>query len=235
MSLLDSLKKQLPSKKIETVEFYKINDILYVDNNGIATLFDVNIRTVNNWKKLGLSPTELAGGKSQIYPFFELLNWHRENVKTANASIGKGSKPIRYQITKIETKEEEDVNNIDEAEARRRKIILEVQQKKLDLSVAKKEFISASELGTKQAEIIMMFLGNLRAFLQQWPFQFEGKSSKEIRELMDESVHKMVSSMQADINRHIGEEIDVSYYDVLQSIIESGKTPEEVIKIVSKA
>lgn len=52
---------------------------------------------------------------------------------------------------------------------------------------------------------------------------------------MDEAVYKMVSSMQADIQKNIGQEIDISYYDVLHTIIESGKTPEEVINLVSKA
>jgi hypothetical protein len=50
---------------------------------------------------------------------------------------------------------------------------------------------------------------------------------------MDEDIAKMVSSIQTDITRKIGETIDLSYYDAMQALIESGKTPEEIISLVS--
>ena len=50
---------------------------------------------------------------------------------------------------------------------------------------------------------------------------------------MDEDIAKMVSSIQTDITRKIGETIDLSYYDAMQALIESGKTPEEIVGLVS--
>ena len=99
MTALEALKAKFPGKKIESIEFYKRDNTLYVDNKALAQLFDVTARTVENWKKnLGLEHTKLSPPKVQIYPFFDVLNWHFENVKTANASLGKGSMPIKYPL-----------------------------------------------------------------------------------------------------------------------------------------
>ena len=103
MTALEALKAKFPGKKIESIEFYKIDNTLYVDNKALAQLFDVTARTVENWKKIGLEPTKLSPPKVQIYPFFDVLNWHFENVKTANASLGKGSMPIKYPLPKQST------------------------------------------------------------------------------------------------------------------------------------
>lgn len=234
MSLADTLRAKFPGKTIEEIVFIKIGDNLYVDNVALAQIFDIDKRTIPNWKKMGLSPSDLSPPKAQIYQFFDLLNWHRENVKTANASIGKGSKPIRYQIINADSAKE-DIGELDEAGLRQLKMKVDIEIKQLDLAKAKGQLIPIEEFGRGQAEIAMMFLGNLRTFLGQWAFQFADKKPEEIKKIMDEAVYKMVSSMQADIQKNIGQEIDISYYDVLHTIIESGKTPEEVINLVSKA
>ena len=234
MTALEALKAKFPGKKIESIEFYKIDNTLYVDNKALAQLFDVTARTVENWKKkLGLEHTKLSPPKVQIYPFFDVLNWHFENVKTANASLGKGSTPIKYPLPKQSTPEAEDINDITEQEARRRKTILEIKQKELDLAKEKGKLVPIEDFGRGQAEPVMMIFGYLRTFFSRWPYSFVGKTEDVIRKEMDEDIAKMVSSIQTDITRKIGETIDLSYYDAMQALIESGKTPEEIISLVS--
>ena len=69
--------------------------------------------------------------------------------------------------------------------------------------------------------------------LARWPYSFVGKTEDVIRKEMDEDIAKMVSSIQTDITRKIGETIDLSYCDAMQALIESGKTPDEIISLVS--
>ena len=76
-------------------------------------------------------------------------------------------------------------------------------------------------------------VGYLRTFFSRWPYSFVGKTEDVIRKEMDEDIAKMVSSIQTDITRKIGETIDLSYYDAMQALIESGKTPDEIISLVS--
>ena len=136
MSLADTLRAKFPGKTIEEIVFIKIGDNLYVDNVALAQIFDIDKRTIPNWKKIGLSPSDLSPPKAQIYQFFDLLNWHRENVRTANASIGKGSKPIRYQVMNTNDSTE-DIGDLDEAGLRQLKMKVDIEIKQLDLAKAK--------------------------------------------------------------------------------------------------
>ena len=108
-----------------------------------------------------------------------------------------------------------------------------VQYLIFDLAKEKGKLGPIEDFGRGQAEPVMMIFGYLRTFFSRWPYSFVGKTEDVIRKEMDEDIAKMVSSIQTDITRKIGETIDLSYYDAMQALIESGKTPDEIISLVS--
>lgn len=144
----------------------------------LAQIFAVTAQTVLAWERRGC-PVEEKGtrGKATLYNTASVIRWRTERAVAASAG---------------------DMTAIDDAEARRRKLVAEATLAEMEVALKRGELVPLEIVGLQIENEYSLVRANFMSMAGEIAADLEGLEASEIEEILSTKVSEILNGLSAD-------------------------------------
>jgi len=229
--LYSRAKQAYPKKNVTRVEVVLVDGQLLATTEGLCSLFDCDRRTVQNWRAKGLLPSALSLNTHSLFDVLDTIEWKNENIPAPRSKktglIAKSKiKPKQQEINEqeLEAMPAQEVDKLYKIE----KLLAE----RLKRKVQEGEYVLKTTVDFAQSELAAVILSMLRQLRNLLPPLLENKNQEEMYEIIDKEFGHSVGMVSKIIQNEIGD-VAPTAIDVLFALLQTEKSPEEILKAVN--
>lgn len=236
MSTFVKMKEANPKVKLVQTNVYFADGRLLVPRIFVQEDMGVTSRSIMNWEKQGLEPSELSLPKLKLYDAKELKQWHKENIDQKQSAR---SKTRNVEIDEDELDEDNpfahmDLDKVPKVEAERRKEIEAVKKLMMQNDELEGRLVSVDDLDKAMAEQAAIHISDKTNDEKTLPTLLANKSQEEISELLYKHNQDKIETLGRIVAKEF--DCDETLYDVINAVLEKfdeGVSPKDIIKAVN--
>lgn len=236
MSTFVKMKEANPKVKLVQTNVYFADGRLLVPRIFVQEDMGVTSRSIMNWEKQGLEPSELSLPKLKLYDAKQLKQWHKENIDQKQSAR---SKTRNVEIDEDELDEDNpfahmDLDKVPKVEAERRKEIEAVKKLMMQNDELEGRLVSVDDLDKAMAEQAAIHISDKTNDEKTLPTLLANKSQEEISELLYKHNQDKIETLGRIVAKEF--DCDETLYDVIFSVLEKfdeGVSPKDIIKAVN--